>query len=444
MRRVVLASCLVFGFVATNSLAWSPTTPEIAVAKFGGTLTDQSDSIVVDSSGNVYTTGRFNGTADFDPGPGTANLVSSGSTDVFVSKLNSAGELVWVKQLGGTSIAGDFSESVAVDSSGNVYTTGWFNGTADFDPGAGTANLVSAGNSDVFVSKLDSTGTFVWAKQLSGTGFESGYSVAVDSSGNVYTTGNFSGTVDFDPGLGTVNLTPAAGNNDAFVSKLDSAGAFVWAKQFGGTGTERGNEIFLDSSGNVYTTGYFEGTADFNPGAGTANLVSAGFRDVFVSKLDSTGAFVWAKRFGGTSATADHDEGFSIAVDSSGNVYTAGSFVETADFNPDDVAVANLTSAGSYDPFVSKLNSLGEFVWAKRFGGTGYDESYSVLVDSSGNVYTTGFFEGTADFDPGAGTANLVSAGSSDVFVSKLDSTGAFVWANQLASGSATNPGPSP
>ena len=172
MRRVVLASCLVFGFVATNSLAWSPTTPEIAVAKFGGTLTDQSYSIVVDSSGNVYTTGRFNGTADFDPGPGTANLVSSGSTDVFVSKLNSAGELVWVKQLGGTSTAGDFSESVAVDSSGNVYTTGWFNGTADFDPGAGTANLVSAGNSDVFVSKLDSTGTFVWAKQLSGTGFE--------------------------------------------------------------------------------------------------------------------------------------------------------------------------------------------------------------------------------------------------------------------------------
>ena len=436
MRRVVLASCLVFGFVATNSLAWSPTTPEIAVAKFGGTGEDKGYSVAVDSSGNIYTTGIFSGTVDFDPGAGTANLTSAGSWEVFVSKLNSAGELVWVKKFGST--AADQGTSVAVDSLGNVYTTGSFSGTVDFDPGAGTSNLFS-GNDAVFVLKLNSAGEFVWAKQFneSWTSVAYGYSIAVDSLGNVYTTGFFRGTVDFDPGAGASNLTSAGstGNVDAFVSKLDSTGAFVWVKQFTGTGNkdELGYSIAVDSSGNVYTTGSFSGTTDFDPdpaGGAVANLTSAVGADVFVSKLNSTGAFVWVKQFGGTSS----EQGRSIAVDSSGNVYTTGFFQGTADFDPDPAggAVANLTSAGVLEVFVSKLNSTGAFVWAKRLGGTGNDEGKSVTVDASGNVYTAGRFADTADFDPGAGTSNLTSAGGFDVFVSKLDATGAFVWAKQF------------
>ena len=225
VRRIFLMACLAFGFVATNSLAWSPTTPEIAVAKFGGTNEDRGRSVAVDSSGNIYTTGPFQVTADFDPGAGTTNLTSAGGNDVFVSKLDSAGELVWVKQLGGTDSTDAYS--VAVDSSGNVYTTGYFSQTTDFDPGAGTSNLVSAGSFDAFVSKLNSTGAFVWAKQFSGTGLDQGRSVAVDSLGNVYTTGSFSGTVDFDPGGGTANLV-STGNGDVFVSKLSSAGAAIF------------------------------------------------------------------------------------------------------------------------------------------------------------------------------------------------------------------------
>ena len=222
MRRVALASCLVFGFVATNSLAWSPTTPEIAVAKFGSTDEDKGYSVAVDSSGNIYTTGIFSGTVDFDPGVGTANLTSAGSWEVFVSKLNSAGELVWVKKFGST--AADQGRAIAVDTLGNVYTTGSFSGTVDFDPGAGTSNLFS-GQDAVFVLKLNSAGEFVWAKQFneSWTSVAYGYSIAVDSLGNVYTTGIFRGTVDFDPGAGASNLTSAGatGNVDAFVSKLD-------------------------------------------------------------------------------------------------------------------------------------------------------------------------------------------------------------------------------
>ena len=422
MRRVVLASCLVFGFVATNSLAWTPRTPEIAVAKFGGVGEDFGRAIAVDSSGNIYTTGHFNGTVDFDPGAGTTNLTSAGGNDVFVSKLNSAGELVWVKQFGGT--GNDMGYSVAVDSSGNVHTTGFFSETVDFDPGAGTENLTSSptGWTDVFVSKLNSTGAFVWAKRFGANDAERGYSIAVDSSGNVYTTGIFMNFVDFDPGAGEFIL-----NGRSFVSKLNSLGAFVWAVSLEESSSE---SVVVDSSGNVYTTGQFSGTVDFDPGAGTTNLTSAGVGDIFVSKLNSLGAFVWAKRLGGTS----QDWGKSVAVDSSGNVYTTGYFNETADFDP-GAGTANLISAQIGDVvFVSKLNSTGDFVWAKQFNGDPGQHGYAIKVDSSGNVYTAGYFQGTVDFDPGAGTANLTGTGSNDVFVSKLDSTGVFVWAKKLGS----------
>ena len=402
-----------------SAYAWS--SAQATVSVFGGSTSDLGYSIAVDSSGNVYTAGSFQGTVDFDPGAGEANLTSAGDRDVFVSKLDSSGNFVWAKGLGGT--AADESNSIAVDSSGNVYTTGSFFSTADFDPGAGTTNLTSAGGAEVFVSKLDSSGNFVWAKGLGGISTDEGYSIGVDSSGNVYTTGYFNGTVDFDPGAGVTDLT-SAGGNDSFVLKLDSLGNFVWAKGLGGTAADSGRSIAVDSSGNVYTAGYFIGRADFDPGAGQANLTSASGsggtdRDVFVSKLDSSGNFVWAKGLGGTAA----DESNSIAVDSSGNVYTTGFFNGIADFDP-GAGEANLTSAGGNDSFISKLDSSGNFVWAKRLGGTSSDSGRSIAVDSSGNVYTTGNFQGTVDFDPGAGEANLTSFGSNDVFVLKLTPSG--------------------
>jgi hypothetical protein len=392
--------------------------------QLGGTGQDNGNSIAVDAAGNVYTTGYFTGTADFDPGPGTFNLTSVGSSDAFVSKLDKDGVLVWAKQLGGSATNG---ASIAVDVAGNVYTTGSFQGTVDFDPGPGTFNLTSAGLGDVFVSKLDKDGAFVWAKQLGDLNIDSGTSIAVDAAGNVYATGYFTGTADFDPGPGTFPLT-SAGSNDVFVSKFTSAGAFVWAKQIGGTEQDVGTSIAVDAAGNVYTTGWFAGTADFDPGPSTFNLtIVGGLFDVFVSKLDSAGAFVWAKQLGGTSI----DYGESIAVDAAGNVYTTGLFGSTADFDPGP-GTQNLMSAGSSDTFISKLDSAGSFVWAKQLGGMKQDNGYSIAVDVAGNVYTTGRFVGTTDFDPGTGMFNLTSAGSGDVFVSKLDSAGAFVWAKQL------------
>jgi hypothetical protein len=411
---ILFLSFSITSVFSPSANAWSGAQTTVSV--FGGSSFDFGNSIAVDSGGNIFTTGPFEGTVDFDPGAGVTNLTSAGAYDVFVSKLDSTGALLWAKSFGGSS--SDIGQSIAVDTSGNVYTTGDFQGTVDFDPGAGVTNLTSAGASDVFVSKLDSTGSLLWVKSFSGSSFDLGRSIAVDTSGNVYTTGHFLGTADFDPGVGVTNRT-STGGDDVFVSKLDSTGSLLWVKSFGGASSDTGYSIAVDTSGNVYTTGYFQGTVDFDPGAGVTNLTSAGVSDVFVSKLDSTGSLLWVKSFGGASS----DTGYSIAVDTSGNVYTTGYFQGTVDFDP-GAGTTNLTSAGAYDVFVSKLDSTGSLLWVKSFGGASSDTGYSITFDRSGNIFTTGSFEGTVDFDY-------------DVFVSKLDSTGSLLWVKSFGGASS-------
>ncbi|MHB8790762.1 MAG: InlB B-repeat-containing protein [Desulfobulbaceae bacterium] len=434
----------------------------------GGASTEGGDDLFVDTSGNVYITGSFEGTADFDPGPGTFNLTSLSIRDIFISKLDSSGNFLWAKAIGGYLSYSTGNSNISVDPSGNIYITSMFGGTFDFDPGAGTFYLTSAGESDIFILKLNSSGNFVWARSMGGANYDGVSGISADTSGNVYTTGSFFGTVDFDPGPGTFNLTSSATEYDMFISKLDNDGNFVWARSMGGSSSG----ISLDTSGNVYTTGGFTGTVDFDPGAGTFFLTSAGGGDIFISKLDSGGNFVWAKAMGSTTNDRGEDitvdtsgkvyasgifqgsEAFGsgpwtnlgiywaifvsklnsagdvvwfkvisgkgltnypggISVDTSGNVYSTGYFTDTIYFEP-----FNLTSAGESDIFISKLDSGGNFVWAKAIGGTSSDGASDISVDTSGNIYTTGEFNGTVDFDPGPGTFNLSSAGGyGDIFV---------------------------
>ncbi len=399
----------------------------------GSTGSDQAADVTTDSAGNVYTTGFFSGTVDFDPGSGVTNLTSpSGNTGMFVTKVNSNGVLIWARSmLNGASFGSAFPSSITVDSAGNVLTTGQFLGTVDFDPGEGVTNIASTLDYDAFVSKLDSAGNFVWARSVGGDGasvqVDQGTGIAVDISGNVYTTGYFTGTADFDPGTGTTELD-GAGNRATFVWKLNSAGNFQWARRLGG-GVQQVTEatdIAVDAFGNVHTTGHFYGTADFDPGAGVRELTSNGnvVADVFVSKLSSSGAYLWARQLGGSGS----DAGTSIAVDALGNVYTAGDFNGTADFDP-GAGVSNLASAGDDDVFVSKLDSSGNHVWARRMGGSEGDLPTDITLDSAGNAHITGYFSGTADFDPGVGISSLTSAGGSDVFIFYLNASGNDVWA---------------
>ncbi|MBX2888894.1 MAG: SBBP repeat-containing protein [Ferruginibacter sp.] len=419
-NNLLLCYLLIFATTinAQQNLQWAK--------RMGGTDGDLGLSITIDAAGNIYTTGSFAGTADFDPEPATFNLTSAGRYDIFISKLNAAGNFLWAKRMGGTDY--DYGKSIAVDAAGNIYTTGKFIGTVDFDPGPATFNLTSAGSNDIFISKLNAAGNFLWAKRMGGTDHDYGESIAVDAAGNIYTTGNFRGTVDFDPGSATFNLT-SAGSSDIFISKLNTAGNFVWTKQMGGTRYDGGSSITVDAAGNIYTTGYFQETVDFDPGSATFNLTAPGMlEDIFISKLNAAGNFVWAKRMGGTG----YEGGSSIAVDAAGNIYTTGYFHETVDFDPGP-ATFNLTAAGFLEEiFISKLNAAGNFLWAKRMGGTDIDRGNSISVDAAGNIYTTGFFYETADFDPGSATFNLTSAGDDDIFISKLNAAGNFVWAKRL------------
>lgn len=423
MNRATTLLCALFlGILTSNAQAYQ------WAKSMGGSNTDQGYSIALDGAGNVYTTGSFLGTVDFDPGAGTNNLTSVGpGGDIFISKLDEAGNFLWATRLGGT--YSNLGNSIAVDGSGNVYSTGYFEGTADFDPGAGTSILTSAGQGgDIFIEKLDAAGNFIWAKSMGGPSWDHGHSIFVDDSGNVYTTGTFGETADFDPGPGTSTLT-SGGISDIFISKLDAAGNFLWAKSMGGTDGERGSSIAVDGSGNVYITGFFGGTVDFDPGVGTSNLTSEGASDIFISKLDAAGNFSWAKRMGGPFS----DAGTSVALDGSGDVYTTGSFAGTVDFDP-GTGTSILTSEGVTDVFISKLDAEGNFGWVKRMGGPDQDGGNSIAVDGSGKVYTTGYFQGTADFDPEAGTSILTSAGAFDIFISELDAAGNFGWARSMGS----------
>lgn len=398
------------------------------VKQVGGVNEDACNAITVDNGGNIIVVGYFNGIVDFDPGIATYTLSNTYYEDVFVLKLDALGDFIWAKKIGG--INRDKAYGVTVDEFGNTYITGIFGGVVDFDPGPATYTLSSVAGNEIFVLKLDANGDFVWAKQMGGTLYVGVNDITIDIGKNVYTIGYFQGTVDFDPGTNTFNMT--APNSDIFISKLDSLGNFVWAKQMGGNaGGGNGKSIKIDNIGNVYTTGRFGATCDFDPGLGTffitANVGVTENSDIFVSKLDQYGNFIWAKGIGGS----DFDEGYGIDVDKFGNVYTTGYFSNTVDFDP-GVNVSNNTSFGNYDIFVLKLNSSGNLLWAKQMGGTFGDISSAIKVDSASNVYTTGFFSGLADFNPGVASYNYNSIGSEDIFVSKLDSSGNFVWAEQM------------
>ncbi|TFJ81186.1 hypothetical protein NSK_007483 [Nannochloropsis salina CCMP1776] len=276
----------------------------------------------------------------------------------------------------------------------------------------GSTNLMTAGGTDVFMIKLDSSGSPMWATSFGGDDSDLGQGIAVDASGSSYTTGYFQGSMT----VGSTNLT-AAGDTDVFMIKLDSSGSPTWATSFGGDSDSfvEGQGIAVDASGSSYTTGYFQGSMT----VGSTNLTAAGSQDVFMIKLDSSGSPTWATSFGGD----DSDLGLGIAVDASGSSYTTGYFRGSM-----TVGSTNLTAAGSRNVFMIKLDSSGSPTWATSFGGDSSVEGQGIAVDASGSSYTTGFFQGSMT----VGSTNLTAAGNTDVFMIKLDSSGSPTWATSF------------
>lgn len=397
----------------------------------GSTGSDKAQSVITDANGNIYVTGNYAGTVDFDPGSGITSLTSSGSEDIYFAKYKSDGSLAWVKSVGGS--AGDNAYSIARDDAGLIFLTGYFRTTADFDPDpVNTANITATGGApDIFVAAYDSTGGYLSANSGGDVSGDAGNHI-VTYAGALYVTGDFQGTADFDP-IGTYNLT-SAGASDIFIAKYDvSTSAMQWAKNMGGTVNDGGYGIAVDDKGSVYTTGYFQGTAvDFDPGTGTTSLTAAA-EDIFIQKLDANGDFRWVKQIGGVNP----DMARNIKMTSTGNgILVTGSFTSVVDFDPGS-GTANLTGSGQEDAFILMLDTAGIFQWAKSMGGSSTDIGYHITAAADLNIYTTGRFAGTADFHT-EGTDNLTSAGLYDAFIHKLKIATGNVAGNAIAAGDIT------
>ncbi|MBA3483405.1 MAG: SBBP repeat-containing protein [Pirellulales bacterium] len=331
--------------------------------RFGSVNADYGTDIAVDGVGNVYVMAE------------TCNF-SSSSPDAFIGKMDAAGNVLWTKEIGASSSATTKGKNptssgfargleIALDGSGNPYAMGVFRGTVDFDPssvGNSTLKNPSVATS-AFVLKLNTSGQFIWARSFDANPYSScwPYDIAVDAFGNVYTTGTLYGTVDFDPGAAKYQLSGGTDVNGTiisatFASALNSSGNFLWAKStqsVGGTGyNAKPNALAHDGAGGIYIAGEFSGTADFNPTAGVYGMTAAGGTDAFIWKLDTSGNFDWAGQMGGTST----DRARGIGVDAVGNIYVAGSFSGTADFDPGSGSYNLTTSAGGGDVFVAKFS----------------------------------------------------------------------------------------
>lgn len=396
----------------SQSLNWTKT--------IGGTTGDVGAALVVDSNNNTYAVGSFTGTVDLDPGAGVAIFTSTAS--FYIEKLDSLGNLVWVKKIDAS------IKSITLDDTGNIYVSGSFSATVDMDPGSGVVNYTALGGTDAFILKLDNSGNYIWAKIFGGTGNKYNQEVVVEPSGVCYCTGHFSGAVDADPGLGVFNLYAGLGE-DFYFLKLDASGNFAWAKNIGNSYYTYAKALAVDSAENVYLGGMFMDVCDFDPGSGTYNLgASGGSFNRFISKFDSSGNFVWVKQFIGLEIN-------NFVFDNSGNIIFTGHFSGTVDFDPGP-GIHNVSQTGNinYDDFyVAKLDSSGSLIWVKSIGGPDHESGHAVQTDIFNNVYCTGYFKGTADFDPGPGSVNLSSAGANDIFVLKLDPNGNFIFVKQIA-----------
>ncbi|HIN39159.1 MAG TPA: hypothetical protein EYM84_02670 [Flavobacteriales bacterium] len=244
---------LLLTLTLTSSIRAQP--PTFDWAKSVGGPSGFGQSITTDLSGNVYVTGKFADTADFDPSVATYNLTSNGFWDIFVLKLDTGGNFIWATSMGEG--YDDVGYGITTDASENVYVTGLFGGTVDFDPGVDSFNLISNGAFDVFLQKLNANGNLIWAISLGAMDSDRSYCLTIDAGGNVLIAGAFNDTVDFDPGVDTFNLISTTWMRDAFILKLDSNANFLWAKSFGGPNLDEVKSIAVDASGNVHVTGRY-------------------------------------------------------------------------------------------------------------------------------------------------------------------------------------------
>ncbi len=386
----------------------------------GATGNEDALGMEVDNSGNVYVTGHFENTVDFDPGPGVFNLTSNGLNDIFIVKINLSGNLVWAKSIGAG--GNDYGYDLKVDTNNYLYVVGNFTNTVDFDPGPGITNAASNGVSDAFALKMDTAGIFIWAKTFGGLDNCYSEAVVIGKHNDIFLTGNYKGSVDFDPGIGT-NVIMSFGNTDSYLLRLDTAGIFIWSGSIGGANIEDGEDLCTDASGNIFVTGSYEFGADLDLGPDTVYANNRGDKDIYIMKIDTSGNLIWVNTYGSFGA----DRGISIYCDEFDNIILGGLFSGQVDFDH-SMGISNLNSGGGTDIIILKLNNQGDELWGINIGDTGNDGAQSITSDLNDNIIVSGHFYFTPDFNPGIGIDTMTANAIYDGFVLKLsnDSCASF------------------
>jgi hypothetical protein len=411
---------------------YDPTGALLWATKCGGPGSDEGQGIAIDNSGYIYITGSFTGTATFksaNPSTVSQSVTGLGGLDIFIAKYDPSGVLQWVTKAGSQFLKDEEGISIAVDQSGGVYITGYL-GAAQSDfynqPGnvfASTLYLGSTFNTPaIFIAKYSNAGTFFWAKGVKGSGSNRGNGIAVNSGGTkVVVTGSFAGPLDFGNSVTLANSSCCWSN--IFVAAYNAGGVAQWAQQGGGGLTDTGNAIAIDSADNIYVVGEFTDVATFyndpaTPGNGVSSPFtltshpSGGFptADIVLAKYDSSGIKQWMVGPGG----GGNDYGYGIALDGH-DVAITGFFEFSASFGP-----ASISSAGNFDVFVARYNSIsGTVNSAVSAGGSDGDGGRAVVAGNFGVMYVTGSFKSNpASF----GTNSITSVGGSqDVFVARLN-----------------------
>lgn len=366
-----------------------------------------SRSISLDNNGNVYTVGNYS-TNTFNYGGLTlTNTSLSSARDSYVAKHNSLGEIIWLKGISG--INNEEILKVNTDNNNNVYVLGAFNSPSIT---IGSTTLTNSGYYDVYLAKLNSDGDLIWVKSISGTDNESAEGLTVDSSGNVYVGGRFSST---SITIGTTVLNNATTSGAGFLLKFDSLGNPIWNKVINGSIYDYIEAVSVDSLGNVFIAGGFNSpTLSFDT---TILNNTNNYKDIFIAKYNSTGIFQWAKKIGGT----DDDDVRNIKLDNVGNLYLTGHFSSPVL----TLGTTTLTRTSTQDIFLTKYNTNGNLLWAKKAGNSSYNVSTGLTIDSDNNSYISGAYFNSITF---GNLPQLVSQGNQDVFLTKYDATGNAIW----------------
>jgi len=407
--------------------------PVLAYSTYlGGSGVDEGHGIAVDSAGNAYVTGQTAST-NFPTANAVQGTYGGGTRDAFVTKLNANGSaLLYSTYLGGS--GEDLGSVIAVDSAGNAYVAGTTAST-NFPTANALQGTNAGGNTDSFVTKLNANGSaLVYSTYLGGNGEDLGYGIAVDSAGNAYVTG-----VTDSTNFPTANAVQGTygGGDDAFVTKLNANGsAKLYSTYLGGSNFEGGFDIAVDSAGNAYITG--ETSSTNFPTASALQGTKAGDDDAYVTKLNANGsALLYSTYLGGST----FEGGNGIAVDSAGNAYVSG-FTSSTNFpTANAVQGTKAGDADAADAFVTKLNANGSaLLYSTYLGGSDFEATNGIAVDSAGNAYVTGVIKST-DFPTVNAVQGTHGGATRDAFVTKLNATGSALLYSTYLGGSLIDRG---